>query len=182
MAAAALARPGAVRRRGARLARGHGRARTSRSSTRALDGREALEPAARARAAEMLLARRRTGCEQAMLTVLLAARRRRCSPPSSREWASTAEMAERCRAQRIEGWRDDDLAFVKPWGFELARHPRPDAPLQGAQDLMVPRRPRPLARRAQIPGVEAQISDDDGHLTLSVEPHPRGPRLAAEQF
>jgi pimeloyl-ACP methyl ester carboxylesterase len=67
----------------------------------------------------------------------------------------------------IAGWRDDDLAFTRPWGFELAEIRVPTLLWQGVQDKMVPvGHARWLAER--IPGVEAHISEEDGHLSIAV--------------
>jgi len=68
-------------------------------------------------------------------------------------------------ATRVEGWRDDDLAVFKPWGFDVADIRVPVLLLQGTEDLMVPpAHGRWLAER--IPDVEAEISETEGHLTL----------------
>lgn len=67
----------------------------------------------------------------------------------------------------VAGWRDDDLAFTRPWGFALSEIAVPVLLWQGVQDLMVPvAHGRWLAER--VPGVEAHISEDDGHLSIAV--------------
>ena len=64
-----------------------------------------------------------------------------------------------------DGWIDDDLAFARPWGFELSAIDRPVLVLQGGDDLMVPpAHGRWLA--GHVPGCEARIEEAHGHLTL----------------
>ncbi|HVS84066.1 MAG TPA: alpha/beta hydrolase [Gaiellaceae bacterium] len=74
---------------------------------------------------------------------------------------------DRSVANGVDGWRDDDLAFTRDWGFDLAAIAVPTLLWQGVQDLMVPvSHGRWLAER--IPGVEAHISEEDGHLSIAV--------------
>jgi pimeloyl-ACP methyl ester carboxylesterase len=63
-----------------------------------------------------------------------------------------------------EGWWEDNC-MVTPWGFGLADIAVPVLLLHGRQDVFVPfSHGEWLA--AHIPGVEARLLDDDGHLTL----------------
>ena len=70
-------------------------------------------------------------------------------------------------APRVDGWLDDDLAFVRPWGFDLAAIRVPVLVCQGEQDLMVPGdHGRWLG--AHVAGAEQRSFPDEGHLTLAV--------------
>ncbi len=142
-----------------------------------LAGPEALEPVVLRDQAEMFSAGP-DGLRQAMLTIL--------SPVD--QAAFTADVAEwiyavmaEGAAKRIEGFRDDNLACVAPWGFDPADISVPVLLLQGVQDLMVPPgHGRWLA--AHIPGVEAEISDAEGHITLLTGRIPEVHQWLLERF
>ena len=68
-------------------------------------------------------------------------------------------------AQGVSGWVDDDLAFVMAFGFEPADIQVPTLIVHGTQDRFVPvEHGRWLA--SAVPGAEAWISEDEGHLSL----------------
>jgi pimeloyl-ACP methyl ester carboxylesterase len=65
-----------------------------------------------------------------------------------------------------QGWWDDSRAHLDPWGFELADITVPVLLLHGRQDNFVSfGHGQWLA--THIPGVEAGLLDNDGHLTLA---------------
>jgi pimeloyl-ACP methyl ester carboxylesterase len=76
-----------------------------------------------------------------------------------------AESFRRAVSTGIAGWRDDDLAFTRQWGFALNTVRVPVAIWQGAQDRMVPfEHGRWLA--ANVAGAQSRLLDDEGHLSL----------------
>jgi pimeloyl-ACP methyl ester carboxylesterase len=78
-----------------------------------------------------------------------------------------AQSFRRAVSSGVAGWRDDDIAFVRPWGFDLPSIQTPVAIWQGGQDRMVP-----MAHgawlAAHIPGAEAHLLPDEGHLSLAL--------------
>jgi pimeloyl-ACP methyl ester carboxylesterase len=65
----------------------------------------------------------------------------------------------------VEGWVDDDLAFLAPWDFDVKRIQVPVLVWQGAHDLMVP---ADHARwlHQHVARAEGGILPEDGHLTV----------------
>lgn len=68
----------------------------------------------------------------------------------------------------IAGWRDDDLAFIRDWGFDPADIRTPVSIWQGAEDRMVPfAHGRWLA--SGVSGATAHLRPAEGHLSLMLD-------------
>ncbi len=85
--------------------------------------------------------------------------------PELAAWLSASFT--RAGAQGVVGVRDDGLAGVSGWGFDLASITTPVSVWQGAQDAMVP-----LAHGAwlavHVPDARAHLEPDEGHLSLGL--------------
>jgi pimeloyl-ACP methyl ester carboxylesterase len=67
----------------------------------------------------------------------------------------------------VDGWLDDDLAFVNPWGIDLSEVSIPTMIWQGSVDLMVPfAHGQWLA--SQMPHASVHLETGEGHLSISL--------------
>lgn len=84
------------------------------------------------------------------------------------EWAEhEAAGMRRALEHGFDGWVDDDLAFTRPWGFDLAAVSVPVHIWQGELDRLVPwSHGRWLAD--QIPGARFTLAEGHGHFSLGV--------------
>ncbi len=67
----------------------------------------------------------------------------------------------------VDGWLDDDLAFLSPWGFHLREIDIPTAIWQGSEDRMVPSSHGEWLS-TRIPGTSAHLTPGEGHLSIAV--------------
>lgn len=74
------------------------------------------------------------------------------------------ESVQESFASGIWGWVDDDLAFTRPWGFELTEITVPVVVRYGASDVLVP-----AAHGAwlaeHVPGARVKVDTGAGHLS-----------------
>jgi pimeloyl-ACP methyl ester carboxylesterase len=92
--------------------------------------------------------------------------------PAADQAVFTEAVAEDLQANGLEalhlgvdGWVDDEVAFVKPWGFDVTEVAVPTSLWQGTEDPSVPvGHGEWLA--ARIPGLVAHIEPVDGHVSI----------------
>jgi pimeloyl-ACP methyl ester carboxylesterase len=68
----------------------------------------------------------------------------------------------------LDGWVDDDLAMVKPWGFDVAACRVPVALSYGRQDQLVPGAHGDWLA-AHVPGAVSWVDDGTGHMGNDAE-------------
>jgi pimeloyl-ACP methyl ester carboxylesterase len=96
---------------------------------------------------------------------------------------SESDRAELAREERVQiireswaehsalglgGWADDDLAHVRPWGFDVDRISIPVLVRYGATDVLVPPAHGEWLA-AHVPGCVVKVDDGAGHLEADPE-------------
>ncbi len=71
-------------------------------------------------------------------------------------------------AVSFDGWIDDDLVFVKPWGFDLAAITKPVFLWQGDDDFMVPHAHSYWLEK-HIPTATLIFKSGEGHISLGIK-------------
>jgi len=72
-------------------------------------------------------------------------------------------VAEECR-RGVQGWVDDDLAFMAPWGFDLEELRIPVEIRYGATDVLVPAAHGDWLA-AHVPNATVRKEDGQGHMS-----------------
>ena len=80
-------------------------------------------------------------------------------------WASLGADAGAAGDEGSGGLVDDDLAFVRPWGFDLGAITSPVLLVQGGEDRVIPRS-HADSLLAQIPSSELWLRPRDGHISV----------------
>jgi pimeloyl-ACP methyl ester carboxylesterase len=70
--------------------------------------------------------------------------------------------------QGVSGWVDDDLEFVRPWGFDLAEIRVPVQVRYGVGDVLVPAA-HGAWLGAHIPGAKVLVDEASGHMSTPDE-------------
>lgn len=81
------------------------------------------------------------------------------------EWASLGVDVEASVGYGDDGLVDDDLAFARPWGFDLAEVAASVLLVQGERDRVIPPRHARLLAEA-LPNATVQWHASDGHVSV----------------
>ena len=79
-----------------------------------------------------------------------------------------AKVMRKGLALGFTGWIDDDLAFVKEWGFKLSEVSKPVFLWQGDDDLMVPHA-HSLWLEKNIPTAVLRFIPGQGHISIGIK-------------
>jgi len=101
------------------------------------------------------------GVIEEMLTELPEIDRERASQPAAR--AIMRESWLEAVRQGSRGWADDDLAFAKPWGFELEDVTVETRVWQGELDVLTPR-PHGEYVASRLPNARFEVLEGGGHF------------------
>jgi pimeloyl-ACP methyl ester carboxylesterase len=77
--------------------------------------------------------------------------------------AVMGEMMREAYRNGVWGWVDDDLAFLRPWGFDVSEIRVPVEVRYGARDVLVPAAHGEWLAR-HVPNAEVTLVDHAGHL------------------
>ncbi len=80
------------------------------------------------------------------------------------DWEAACLRA--CVSSGFWGWFDDDMAFIRDWGFDLGVIQPPVAIWQGEHDRMVPFA-HGVWLAEHVHGARAELRSDQGHLSLA---------------
>jgi pimeloyl-ACP methyl ester carboxylesterase len=80
------------------------------------------------------------------------------------------ESMRRAVKRGVWGWLDDDLAFVRPWGFDLDAIEVPVTVWYGGRDRFVPRTHGDWLA-GSIPSARRRFLEQEGHLSLAIRRH-----------
>ena len=81
------------------------------------------------------------------------------------DWSSLDDDVARSDAFGPDGLIDDDVAFARPWGFELEDVRAPVLLVQGEGDRVVPRR-HASWMLSRLPNATLWMRLDDGHVSV----------------
>jgi pimeloyl-ACP methyl ester carboxylesterase len=73
------------------------------------------------------------------------------------------EDVSECERTGVWGWVDDMLAFLDPWGFDVAEIRVPTRVIYGGTDVLVPVQHGEWLARS-VPGAEVVADEELGHL------------------
>jgi len=82
-----------------------------------------------------------------------------------------ATMARRSLSTGVDGWLDDDLAFIRPWGFDPSGIGVPVFLWQGGEDRMVPYAHGEWLSE-NVGSAVSRLNKKEGHISIVTRPGP----------